>query len=92
MENIIIKGNKLEEILENNSSEFKVVIYDYKFIGVDHDLWEFETILQRFSDNKFFSVNRFDNYSCNWHELGLDEEDFELTEVIPREVMTTIYE
>lgn len=92
MNNLTIKGKELEEILDDYSLEYACINSQYKYIGVDHDLWEFQAIIQRVSDEKFFSVNWFDSYSCNWEELGLDEDDFELTEVFPKQVLTTVYE
>lgn len=92
METFILKGSVVEEILDNYHPDFTCIDLHYKYIGVDHDLWEFTAIVQRISDNKFFSVNWFDNYSCNWEELGLDEDDYELIEVIPKQVISTIYE
>lgn len=91
-ETITIIGKELENILDNYSLEYSCIDLRYKYIGVDHDLWEFQAIIQRVSDEKFFSVNWFDSYQCNWHELGLDEDDFELEEVFPKIITTTIYE
>jgi hypothetical protein len=86
-----IKGSLLEEILNGESELFDVIDNRYEFIGCDHDLWEFTAIIKRF-DNTFFSVNWYDNYSCNWNELGLTDDLFELTQVFPKEVLTTVYE
>ena len=88
---ITIKGDYLEAILNGESELFEVIDDRYNFIGCDHDLWEFEAILKRF-DNTFFIVNWYDNYACNWHELGLDTDLFDLTQVFPRETTITIYE
>jgi hypothetical protein len=87
---IEVRGGILEEIL-NGNSEFEVIDRRYQFISCDHDLWEFQAILKD-SNNTFYSVNWYDNYSCNWNELGLTNDLFELTEVFPKEVITTIYE
>ena len=92
MSNLIINGKELEKLLGDFNPEYKVVELHYKFFGVDHDLWEFQTIVQRILDKKFFKINWFDNYSCSWEELGLYEEDFELIEVFPKKVTTIIYE
>ena len=87
-----LKGDILEKILNNQSEEYEVIDHRYKFIGCDHDLWEFQAILRETNTNKFFSVNWFDNYSCNWWELGLYDDMFDLIEVFPKQVLTTIYE
>jgi|ERR1035437_3477774 hypothetical protein len=99
-ETFIVNGRELEDILDSYHLEYGVINMHYKFIGVDHDLWEFQAIVQRTSDHKYFSVNWFDNYTCNWSdnyacnwsELGLNDDNFELTEVTPKQIMTTIYE
>lgn len=88
----IIKGNELEEILDNYDSNYFVINLYYEFCGVDNDLWEFKAIIHNLIEDKYFSVNWFNNYSCNWNELGLDEEDFELTEVFPKQKLITVYE
>lgn len=90
-ETIEIKGSLLEEILNGESELFEVINKRYDFIGCDHDLWEFQAIIKRF-DKTFFSVNWYDNYSCNWNELGLTDDIFELTQVFPKEVTIIIYE
>lgn len=78
-----IEGSVLQEILDDESEFFEVIDKRYEFIGCDHDLWEFQAIIMRIQDKKFFKVNWFDNYGCNWDELGLLEEIYDVEEVIP---------
>ena len=89
---LVLKGSELEEILDNYHPDYTCIDMHYEYVGVDHDLWEFVAIIKHIADNKFFKVNWFDNYSCNWSELGLDDDYFELIEVTPKQIMTTIYE
>jgi hypothetical protein len=87
----IVDGRKLENILDNYDLDYSIIDLRYRFVGVDHDLWEFEAIIHHTLDDKYFSVNWFDCYNLTWDELGLNEEDYELIEVFPKQVMTTIY-
>lgn len=86
-----IIGAKLQEILNDDNDEFKVIDKYYEFLGEDHDLWEFQAIIQHIATEKFYSVNWYDCY-VGWWECGLDEDMFELTEVFPKEVIRTEYE
>jgi len=91
-EEVIIFGKEFIEILDNESDNFEIVEDYKKLLGVDHDLWEFEVILQRATDDKFFSTSAFYNYNCNMSDYTEDDEEFILMEVQPKQVMTTIYE
>jgi hypothetical protein len=87
-----ILGTALEEILNEEDPNFIVIDKYYEFIGCDHDLWEFTAIVKNILHNQYFKVNWYDNYSCNWNELGLTEDWFELTEVFPKLAQTFVYE
>ena len=93
MNNKIIKNvNEVESILWDENPEFKVIDSTYKFHGVDHDNWEFEAIIQSEYTQKYYSMRWFDNYACNMHERFDDNDEFELIEVLPKEIITIIYE
>lgn len=86
-----ILGKHLQIILNGDDEEFKLVDKHYKFIGCDHDLWEFQAIIYKPLNNTYYSVNWYDNYCCNWDELGLLEEIFELIVVIPQNVVMQVF-
>lgn len=86
-----ILGSILEDILCCENPDYVVINKHYSFEGVDHDLWEFKAIIQEVSTSKFYSVIWYDSY-VGWWECGLDKDLFELIEVFPKQVMTTIYE
>lgn len=79
-------------ILRNNSKEFKLIDCRYKFVDMDHDVWDFEAIVQRISDSKFFSFIWSDNYSCTMKEMYGEDYEIEFKEVVPTKVSKIVYE
>lgn len=90
------------ELIEIINSDISLLLYDdypgfrtinnrYEFIGEDHDEWEFEAIVQRISDKKYFSFTWFDGYQGI--NRCLDKRDFTtLKEVKESTKLITVYE
>ena len=89
----IIKNlEEIQNILYDDDKDFELIDNHYKFHGVDHDMWEFEAIVKRIEDNRYFSFRWFDNYSCGMRDMFDDDEIFELKQVYPKTKLVTIYE
>ena len=87
----IIGVTKFGEIINDNDDEFELIDPHYKFIDEDHDLWRFEAIVKRKSDNKYFSVQWEDSYHGIYEHFD-EEEIYTLTEVHQKTVNMIIYE
>ena len=85
----LVKGD-IALLVFGDHPDFITIDNRYAFLGKYHDLWDFQAIVERISDNKLFSFTWSDAYQeINKH---LSKHDFTtLTEVQPRIVSTTIY-
>ena len=90
-ETIEIINKDISLLIYDDHPDFRNIDERYKFLGEDHDLLEFEAIVQRISDGKFFSFIWFDAYNgINYH---IDKNDITiLTEVFETSKIITVYE